>query len=42
MNAPYTRAIAGSGIFLSSTPVSAAAPARYARGVRYLESPLAI
>ena len=39
MKAPPVRANAAIGIF---SPVSATAPARYARGVRYLESPLVI
>ncbi len=42
MKAPPVRANAAIGIFSASSPVSATAPARYARGVRYLESPLAI
>lgn len=38
MKAPPVRANAAIGIFSASSPVSATAPARYARGVRYLES----
>lgn len=36
MKAPPVRANAAIGIFSASSPVSATAPARYARGVRYL------
>ena len=35
MKAPPVRANAAIGIFSASSPVSATAPARYARGVRY-------
>lgn len=36
MKAPPVRGNAAIGIFSASSPVSATAPARYVRGVRYL------